>query len=287
MVVVVRSVVVVGCGRNGEVSVGLCFHSGSRQSSESSSNIRRRCHRSNYLFRLLHLDTVQRGDPILHAQIHSAQHFRCGRGRTSHFLVVLLAGARRDLLHLEGEWAQLEIALDCREVILDRGIGILPRDLHVAHSLQSGQTEELTLRGCVHLTCALFSRSLPFFLGDVFGFGCDGDRHSVFRQCPMTWLGFDYFLGTGHGAGQGNDHGIVVALQDLIQVGENVIYVVVERLVLDKGHRGDVLRGGWQFRALFLRLLVSCGSWSFLLLRRSSMSSKRITKDLNISVASW
>lgn len=100
-----------------------------------------RCHRSNYLFRLLHLDTVQGGDPILDAQIHSAQHFRRCRGRTPHFLVVLLARAGRDLLHLEGEWAQLEVALDCRKVIFDGGIGVLPRDLHVAHALQSGQTE--------------------------------------------------------------------------------------------------------------------------------------------------
>lgn len=102
----------------------------------------------------------------------------------------------------------------------------------------------------------------------------------------MTWLGFNYFLDTtGHGSGQRNDHWIVVALQDLIQVGENVIYVVVEGLVLDKGHGGNVLRGGRQFSALFL--VSRGGDGSFLLCRRPSMSSKRITKDLNISVSVW
>lgn len=133
-----------------------------------------RCHRSNYLFRLLHLDTVQEGDPILDAQIHSAQHFRRCRGRTPHFLVVFLARAGRDFLHLEGEWAQLEVALDCRKVIFDGGIGVLARDLHVAHALQSGQTEELTFCGCVHLTCTLFSRRLPFFFRNFFGGGVHG-----------------------------------------------------------------------------------------------------------------
>lgn len=229
--------------------------------------------RSNYLFRLLHLDTVQRGNAILDPQVNTAQHLCRSGGGTSHLFVVLLSRTRCDLLHLQGERAQLEVALDCGKVLLHLCVGVLARDLDIADALQRGQAKELTLSARLQLAgrCALLGGHFAFLFLLLL---------VINGTVASSTTGLDRsLLGAAHGSGQRHDDRVVVAVQDLVQVRENIIDVVIEGLVLDISHERCVLGCGGQLGALCHQRSVR----SFLFRYRSSISSKRITKDLSVS----